>query len=246
MRRRLALALALVVILTWPASPAAAQTTVDPSADQQVPPKPPPQPAKPQPKPVVPRRNPGPGVGAYGLFDTEWMTAKNTFDAVFETSQLQSMGVGGEAFNLFRGLFARVTYSKVSKTGSRVAVVNEEAIPLNISLELKLGTTEVGGGWRVPLDRRGRYNAYGGGGLLFLSYRETSEFADPGDDSRESFNGYSLFGGMDVNVWKVIFAGAEVQYRLVPDALGEGGASREFDETDLGGFVVRVMFGVRK
>jgi hypothetical protein len=55
-----------------------------------------------------------------------------------------------------------------------------------------------------------------------------------------------VFGGLDVTVWKVVYAGAEVQYRLVPDALGEGGVSKEYGETDLGGFVVRVMFGVRK
>jgi len=43
-----------------------------------------------------------------------------------------------------------------------------------------------------------------------------------------------------------VFAGAEVQYRLVPNALGEGGASQDFGETDLGGFVFRVLFGFRK
>jgi hypothetical protein len=194
----------------------------------------------------VPRRNPKPGVGGFGLFESEWMSAKDSFDAVFEKSQLQAAGLGAEAFNLFRGLFARVSFSKTSESGSRVAIVNDEALPLNISLELKLTTTEIGGGWRVPLDRRGRYSGYGGGGLLFVSYRETSQFASTGDDSRESFTGYSVFGGLDVRVWKIVYAGAEVQYRLVPDALGEGGVSKEYGETDLGGLVVRVLFGVRK
>ncbi|HYN07759.1 MAG TPA: hypothetical protein VES67_10240 [Vicinamibacterales bacterium] len=244
--RHLAIALTVLVTMAVSTLPVRAQPVADPSADQQVQPKPPPPPAKPQPKPVVPRRNPKPGVGAFGLFDSEWMTAKDTFDAVFETSQLRGVGFGAGGFNLFRGLFARVTFSKTSESGTRVAIVNEEALPLNIALELKLNTTEIGGGWRVPLDRLGRYNAYGGGGLLFVSYRETSQFAGPDDDSRESFTGYSMFGGVDVTVWKLIYAGAELQYRLVPDALGEGGVSREFGETDLGGFVARVMFGVRK
>ena len=243
--RRLAIALACLVTMTLASPPAAAQPVADPATDGQVQQKPP-APAKPQAKPVVPRQNPKPGVGGFGLFDTEWMTARDTFDAVFETSRLRGAGFGAEAFNLFRGLFARVTYSKTSESGSRVAIVNDEALPLNISLELKLNTTEVAGGWRVPLDRRGHYNVYGGGGVLFLSYRETSEFAAAGDDSRESFTGYSMFGGVDATIWKLIYAGAEVQYRLVPDALGEGGVSREFGETDLGGVVVRVMFGVRK
>lgn len=222
------------------------------SAAAQTPPAP-----QPQPRPSAPGTRPGPGVGAFILFDSESMAASDTFDAVFETSTLNAFGFGAEATNLFRGLFARVAYAKTTENGSRVAVVNGEALPLDIALELELGTTEVSGGWRFPLGRPRRtgtparltyprFNAYGGGGFLFVSYRETSEFADTADNSRESFNGYTVFGGVDARIWSLIYGGAEVQYRIVPDALGEGGVSKEFGETDLGGFVFRVLFGVRK
>lgn len=228
-----------------------------PRVAAQTPPAQPPPPAKPQPKPAIPQTRPKPGVGGFVLFDMQSMAAKDTFDAIFEKSTFQSVGFGAEAFNLFRGLFARVTYSKITENGSRVAVVNGEAVPLNIDLEMQLGTTEVSGGWRFPLGkprRTGvparltypRFNAYGGGGVLFVSFRETSEFALAGEDSNESFNGYTVFGGIDATVWKLIYAGFEAQYRSVPDALGEGGASKEYSETDLGGFVVRVLFGIRK
>jgi opacity protein-like surface antigen len=240
----IALPLLLVGVLTAP--PVAAQTP----ATQ-------PPPAKPQPKPAGPQTRPGPGVGGFLLFDSQSMAAKDTFDAVFDKSTFQSVGFGAEAFNLFRGLFARVTYSKITENGSRVAVADGNALPLNIDLEMELGTTEVSGGWRFPLGkprRTGtparltypRFNAYGGGGFLFVSFRETSEFAGPEDNSRESFNGYTVFGGVDATIWKLMYGGAEVQYRTVPDALGEGGASKEFGETDLGGFVFRVLFGIRK
>lgn len=263
-----AIALALLIAAAFAARPALAQTAeekpgVSPISgasaqteiDQQPPPKPPPP--KPQPKPTIPSRKPKPGVGAFVLFDNEWMTAKDTFDAVFDKSTFTFPGIGGEAFNLFGGLFARVTYGKTTENGTRVAVVDGEALPLNIPLELELSTTEVAGGWRVPFGqprrtgvpavlRAPRLHAYGGGGFLFVSYRESSSFAETGDDSRESFIGYTVFGGVDVTIWKLIYAGAEAQFRIVPDALGEGGASREFEETDLGGVVVRVLFGVRK
>lgn len=265
-----AITLAILIAAAVAARPALAQTAEEkpvaslPPAtgsaavaeiDQQPPPKPPPP--KPQPKPTIPRRTPKPGVGAFVLFDNEWMTAKDTFDAVFEKSTLAGPGLGGEAFNLFRGLFARVTYSKTTENGTRVSIVNGETLPLNIPLELKLSTTEVAGGWRVPFGqprrtgvpavlRAPRLHAYGGGGFLFVSYRESSSFAETGDDSRESFTGYTVFGGVDVTIWKLIYAGAEAQFRIVPDALGEAGASKEFGETDLGGVVVRVLFGLRK
>jgi opacity protein-like surface antigen len=236
--------LLLVIVLVAP--PVAAQTQ----------PAQPPPPAKPQPKPAIPQTRPSPGVGGFLLFDSQSMAAKDTFDAIFEKSTFQSVGFGAEAFNLFRGLFARVTYSKITENGSRVAVANGEAVPLNIDLEMQLGTTEISGGWRFPLGRPRRtgvparltyprFNAYGGGGLLFVSFRETSEFAE-GEDNRESFTGYTVFGGIDATVWKLAYAGFEAQYRTVPDALGEGGASKEYSETDLGGFVVRVLFGIRK
>ena len=250
-------ALSLLLAGVLSASPASAQTPDEPASAQQAPPPKPPAP-KPQPKPVIPRAKPKPGVGVFGIYDSEWMAAKDTFDAVFDKSSFTSAGLGGEVFNLFRGLFVRAAFSKTTQNGSRVAVVDGDALQLNIPLELKLTTTEIGAGWRVPLGRPrrpaagpaarsvSRFSAYGGGGLLFVSYRETSDFAELEDNSRESFKGYSVFGGVDATVWKVIFAGAEAQFRMVPDALGEGGASREFNESDLGGLVVRVMFGIRK
>src|SRR5262245_22851998 len=237
-----ATSLSVFLAVAIAATPVLAQTAQDRSSEQQPKPAPPP---KPQTKPVIPRPKPKPGFAAYGLFDYEMMTASDTFDAIFDKSSLTGFGAGGEGVNLYGGLFARVTFSRSSETGSRVEVVDDEVVSLNIPLELTLTTTEIAGGWRVPLDRRRKYNAYGGAGVLLLNYHETSEFAVPGDDSKETFTGYDFFGGIDAMVSKVVFVGGEAQYRLVPDALGESGASRDFGETDLGGFVFRVLFGIR-
>jgi len=195
---------------------------------------------------VVPRAAPKPVLGGYGLFDYEWMTAKDTFDAVFNTQKFRGVGAGAEVLNLWQGLFARVSFSRTSVTGSRADVVNGVPLSLGIPLRRKLMTVEFAGGWRIPVDRRRRYTAYGGAGVLLVTYRETSDFAGPGEDSRDTFKGYTAFGGIDAGIWKWIYAGAEAQYRRVPDALGDGGVSKEFGDTDLGGATIRILFGVRK
>ena len=79
-----------------------------------------------------------------------------------------------------------------------------------------------------------------------MRYRETSDLAIAGDDVDESFKGFTVFGGIDLRIAKMIFAGFEAQYRGVPDAIGTAGASQAFGETDLGGFTARVLLGIRK
>ena len=61
----------------------------------------------------------------------------------------------------------------------------------------------------------------------------------------ESFTSYHFLGGVEVPLWKFLGVGAEYHHRWVPDALGTGGVSAEFNETDLGGgtFRFRVIFG---
>jgi hypothetical protein len=57
--------------------------------------------------------------------------------------------------------------------------------------------------------------------------------------------GYSVQGGVEFALAKWLTAGIEGQYRAVPDALGEFAVSKAYGESDLGGFAVRAMIGVR-
>jgi hypothetical protein len=41
-------------------------------------------------------------------------------------------------------------------------------------------------------------------------------------------------------------AGVEAQYRGIPNAIGAAGVSQIYNETNLGGFVVRALFGVKR
>jgi opacity protein-like surface antigen len=194
------------------------------------------------------------GIRLFGVvYEMERMTASDTFKAVFDKSFINGFGGGVDVIRLVGDLFLRggITYSKA--TGSRVIVVDDEVIPLDIPTTVTLIPIEIGAGWRfTPKARRGaqeklsRFTPYAGGGIVFYRYRETSEFDELDEGQFESFSGYHLFGGLDMDLTRTFFAGVEGAYRLVPDALGAGGASEFYDESNLGGFAIRFIVGWRK
>ena len=196
--------------------------------------------------PSRPSPSRGPFLRAYFHLDATTLAAVDTFDAVIGTSRLSMPGGGGEALNLWKGLFARVAFSSVRETGSRVVVIDDEVIRLGIPLTVELTPIEFAGGWRFPAFAARRLVPYVGGGMLRMGYRETSDFAIGNDNTDTSFTGGLVFGGIEASIVSWVIAGAEVQYRTVPDALGAGGVSEAFGDTDLGGVTVRVLVGIRR
>ena len=98
-------------------------------------------------------------------------------------------------------------------------------MPTEVPVEVGITTVEFSGGWRQTLRKHPRFALYGGGGVIVANYDEKSSFAQSGDDSTLGYTGYSLFGGMEVTVWKYVIAGVEGQFKSVADALGEAGLS---------------------
>jgi hypothetical protein len=90
-----------------------------------------------------------------------------------------------------------------------------------------------------------RFSVYGGGGPVFLKYSEESDFAVAGENVNTSFTGFVFYGGLSVDLTKLLYANGEVGFRTVPDAIGAGGLSAVFGENNLGGFVLRALVGVR-
>jgi hypothetical protein len=185
------------------------------------------------------------GFRAYGIFETEALTASQSFDAVLGTSRFKLAGGGGELVHFWKGAFVRVMATKGKKTGERVFVTSaQKVIPLGIPVTVQMTPSEVGGGWRFgALDRRGRFEPYAGVSGLFLRYKETSQFAESGEDTDKVFLGTSLFGGIDVGL-SFVHLGVEGVYRRVPKAIGDAGVSKSFGENDLGGAVMRILFGI--
>jgi opacity protein-like surface antigen len=99
---------------------------------------------------------------------------------------------------------------------------------------------DVGAGWRWS----GRFSPYVGGGMSWISYEETSEFAGAGEDLDESATGLLLLGGIDMQLSRWLHIGGDVRYRRVDGVLGAGGASEVYGEDDIGGFGAHVRFSI--
>jgi opacity protein-like surface antigen len=180
-------------------------------------------------------------------------TAKDSFEAILDSSSGPFFGGGGQV-NLPLNLFARVDVTRFKKDGERAFVSNGQVFKLGIPTTITMTPIEVTGGYRREL-AFGRRNSrtgqgfklipFAGGGAGVVQYKETAGFAQPGDDVDESFTSYHFLGGVEVPLWKFLGVGVEYHHRWVPDALGTGGVSEQFNETDLGGgtFRFRVMFG---
>ena len=200
---------------------------------------------KPPPKPAAVRRATAPPATfrAFGQIDWMSMSASQSFDAILGSSTIMGWGAGAEYLKLWKGLFFRGAYGVHGDTGTRVLVVNGEVIDLGIDQEITIKDLTLGGGWRHALHPK--VIAYGGGGFVRVSFTEKSSVI--ATEESMSFWGQSFFGGVELPLGKWLFAGAEVEWRTVADALGEfPSASLAFGETNLGGTAFRVLFGIRK
>jgi hypothetical protein len=177
-------------------------------------------------------------------------TAKDSFQAILDTTSATEIGGGGQIAwqaGRLRGLFIEVDASRVEETGERAFVHEGEVFRLGVPLTIGLRPLEVTGGYRLNTRRRTRSGVvaspiayFAGGGIGSLGYRE----ADDDGVLAERFTSYHVMGGVDVTVARLLLIGAEARYRWVPDSLGVGGVSEAFNETDLGGPSFRVRIGV--
>jgi hypothetical protein len=221
------------------AASASAQGTGTSSSTQRPPSTAKPATAKPpQPKPKI-------GYRAFFVLDVESMTASQSFKAVTGSSTLIGYGGGGEVLNLWKHLFARGAVAFAPASGERVFVIDGDVISTGVPIDVGVRTVEIGAGWRLPLRKHPKYTPYFGGGVLFTNHSESSQFGTDADNVHESTTGGSVQGGLDLTLSKRIYAVFEAQYRVVPNAFGAGGIADVYDETDLGGFVFRVMVGFR-
>jgi opacity protein-like surface antigen len=189
-------------------------------------------------------------IAVYGTAGVFTATAKDSFSAILDKESGTDIGAGAQIAlqtGMLRGLFVQVDASRFEETGERVFVHDREVFPLGIPLTIGLTPIEVSAGYRFNPARRvrgatvrSRFAVFAGGGVGSVGYKEL----DDADAFNERFTAYHVMGGADVTVWKMIQVGAEVRYRTVPDSLGVGGVSDEFNESDLGGTTIRVRFGV--
>jgi opacity protein-like surface antigen len=176
------------------------------------------------------------------LATTEWLAAKQTFDAVFGQSREPFWG-GGVQVALRSGIYVEISASRFRKTGQRAFVFNGQTFPLAIPLTATLTPLEVTGGYRFRLWPM--VIPYAGIGISRYAYVETSDFASAADNVDTAHVGYLVVGGAEFRVQRWVGVGVDVQYTRVTGILGGGGISRDLRENNLGGTALRlkVMVG---
>ncbi len=177
-------------------------------------------------------------IRAFGSTSTTWFTSSSTFKAVLGASTGQDFGGG---LNITQGPgYLEIGARRFSKSGERVFVTDSgQVFPLGIPAKVTMTPLDVTAGWRFR-PRFGRVIPHLGVGYTRMKYEETSDFADEDEDVSESFNGFHVLGGVEVRVARWVGLASEVVWTSVADAIGEGGASKAFEENDLGGTSIRV------
>jgi hypothetical protein len=182
-------------------------------------------------------------IKGYGLIGNMSFSASESFDAVLGTSSGVIFGGGAEVGLPFGGVYFGAGAWRFNDEGERVFVSGSEIFPLGIPLTVEITALEITGGWRFK-NLSSRVVPYAGGGWSSFAYSETSVFAEHDEDVDERFNGWHLLGGAEFRVARWLGVGGEIAYTSVPDALGAGGVSELFDETNLGGTSVRLKISV--
>ena len=109
-------------------------------------------------------------------------------------------GGGGELV-LPQNIFFNVRASRFSGTGERVFVSDGETFDLGIDTTVTVRPLELNAGYRFATPRA-RVIPYGGGGIGWHRYRETSTFATDTENVDETFRGYQVLGGAEVRIGK--------------------------------------------
>jgi opacity protein-like surface antigen len=163
-------------------------------------------------------------------------TAIDTFTAVFGHSYGPFFG-GGADVTLGEHFYVELTASRFKQTGQRAFRNAGEVFRLGIPLTVTLTPLELTGGYRFHLSSR--IVPYVGAGFGSYAYKETSDFADAGENVDTSHSGFVVNGGAEFRLQKWVGLGADVHYTHVTGILGQGGLSKDAGENDLGGVSAR-------
>ena len=166
-------------------------------------------------------------------------TATRSFEGVLGDARGPVWGGGVDVVLPF-AVFVDLRASQFRQTGERVFLFQGQRYDLGIPTTVTITPLTLIGGYRA--DFGWRIVPYGGGGIGWHRYRETSRFADGAENVDARFQGYHLLGGAEFRVTRWIGTAVEAEWSTVPDALGSNpnSVSKEFSQTDLGGVTYRV------
>jgi opacity protein-like surface antigen len=178
------------------------------------------------------------GFGIEGQVGYQDLThLKSSAKAVFDGS---SGGVtfGGGVRYIFGNRFYVAGWGRsFSKDGERVFITDASStvFPLGHPLSISIVPIQATIGYRFG--KGGRITPYVGVGGGVTKYHEESTVGGETTKDSETKGSGHILGGVEVGHGSLRF-GAEVGYAFVPNALGIGGVSKIYNESDIGGFSV--------
>ena len=181
------------------------------------------------------------GFRGFGQVGYGWMTAHDSFKAMFGSPGWVWYGGGGQI--VFRsGLFIEGSADYYRRSGTRVFVLEDEVFDLGIRNTITMLPVAGTVGYRFSGSAA---TPYVGGGVGLHLYREEFEFAASDEDVDRNFASYHALGGVEFRFSPRLASAIEVQYTHVPNDFT--GLADVFDEHNLGGLQVRgkLLFGGR-
>lgn len=168
--------------------------------------------------------------------------ARDAAQAVFGSSRAPGFGAAVSYGASGSGPFGRISARYVERSGERVFAVDRNSPVFRLGHPLELRLVPVYGlvGWRVS---RRLVSPYLGIGAGVTFYRETSTVAEVTTSTRERY--FSMHAALGAEALHgPLRVGIELGWSRVPDALGAGGISERFSQTDAGGLsaTLRLVF----
>jgi opacity protein-like surface antigen len=164
------------------------------------------------------------------------IAAKDSAEAVLGSSGFGTFG-GGLGYTFGNGIFVHAGARFASKDGERVFVADPagEVFELGHPLSFRLVPVELTLGYRFA--GFGAFTPYVGAGGGFTSVKEESTVAGITEAQSQSKASGHVRVGLEYGRGALRFA-VEGQWSTVPDAIGVGGVSKVYGETNVGGFTV--------
>lgn len=160
------------------------------------------------------------------------VNANNSYDAVFGGAMMR-YGAQVE-MRPTTHLLLSLAVETGSKTGQRVLPANP---PIRTGVPEKLTLTPIHLSVAWIFNPQAPVSWYAGAGPTFLSWKDSSA----GDSNSGSDTGGHLVGGLRWQPSDPWSFGAEARYSTVPNAVGNAGITKFYNEDDLGGFSLSLM-----
>ena len=108
-------------------------------------------------KPATAKPSDRPGLTVHGVvsFGLTTLASSRSFDAVAGTHSATTFGIGAEVQNIWKNVFAGVSFAPMSLAGERVFLDSGTIYPLGIPVDISVNALDVVGGWRFVMKPKG-------------------------------------------------------------------------------------------